>query len=120
MEAFPGVATAFGVHPWKAFEGVDEPRLESFLNGACAVGEIGLDWKVEVSRQLSWIALRSSLGWPEGSGCLCCCTAGPPCMSFWNCWVVAATGSGDPRESAGVRRRCAFPGRGCVMGFGGG
>lgn len=53
LASIPEVQVALGVHPWQAEEGVDScflrDRLES--SHACAVGEIGLDWKADVSRK---------------------------------------------------------------------
>ncbi len=44
-----GVYGAFGLHPWCAAEDLDLPALERRLGeaGAVAVGEIGLDFKIE-------------------------------------------------------------------------
>lgn len=50
----PGVFVAFGIHPWVA-QDPDIPTLSELLKrtGAVAVGEIGLDFKVETpSRQV--------------------------------------------------------------------
>ncbi|MFO7626792.1 MAG: TatD family hydrolase [Candidatus Fermentibacteraceae bacterium] len=56
-----GILTAFGVHPWKASEGVDEALLEEALAGASAVGEIGLDWKVQIPKTLQLDCLEIQL-----------------------------------------------------------
>jgi TatD DNase family protein len=56
-----GILTAFGVHPWKASEGVDKDLLEDVLSGASAVGEIGLDWKVQVPRSIQLDCLETQL-----------------------------------------------------------
>ena len=56
-----GILTAFGIHPWKAAEGVDAELLERSLQGASAVGEIGLDWKVAVPRNLQLDCLETQL-----------------------------------------------------------
>ena len=56
-----GILTAFGVHPWKASEGVDEAMLEKALAGASAVGEIGLDWKVAIPRSIQMDCLETQL-----------------------------------------------------------
>lgn len=56
-----GILTAFGVHPWKASEGVDETLLEEALAGASAVGEIGLDWKVQIPQALQLNCLETQL-----------------------------------------------------------
>jgi len=44
-----GVFPALGLHPWAAGEGLDRPRLREALAAAraVAVGEIGLDYKIE-------------------------------------------------------------------------
>ena len=49
LAAEPGVHTAFGLHPWVADEMLDTGRLERQLREcrAVAVGEIGLDFKVD-------------------------------------------------------------------------
>jgi TatD DNase family protein len=57
----PGVAAAFGVHPWKAVSGVDLPSLRVRLTGAVAVGEVGLDWRVDVPRNLQMDCLEAQL-----------------------------------------------------------
>lgn len=57
----PGVSAAFGVHPWNARTGVDLPSLRSRLAGAAAVGEVGLDWKVDVPRNLQMDCLEAQL-----------------------------------------------------------
>lgn len=56
-----GILTAFGVHPWKALEGVDQGLLEDALAGASAVGEIGLDWKVPIPRSIQLDCLETQL-----------------------------------------------------------
>jgi len=43
----PGVYSAFGLHPWLSDTPLDEGELCRRLNGACAVGEIGLDFKID-------------------------------------------------------------------------
>lgn len=120
MEAFPGVATAFGVHPWKAFEGVDEPRLESFLNGACAVGEIGLDWKVEVSRQAQLDCLEIQLGLARRIGLpvlLHCRAAMHELLELLG--ALPPPGAVIHGFSRGPEEMRRFLDAGCVMGFGG-
>jgi TatD DNase family protein len=62
LENLAGIHTACGVHPWKAGEGVDEPLLKSFLGNSVAVGEIGLDWKVGVSRACQLDCFETQLG----------------------------------------------------------
>jgi len=61
LENRKGIITAFGIHPWKASEGVDEALLEEALNGASAVGEIGLDWKVSIPRSVQLDCLETQL-----------------------------------------------------------
>lgn len=61
LGARPGILPAFGVHPWKAGEGLDEAHLEKALSGASAVGEIGLDWKVSVPRNIQLDCLEAQL-----------------------------------------------------------
>lgn len=56
-----GIVTAFGVHPWRASEGVDEAILEEALTGASAVGEIGLDWKVPIPKGIQLDCLETQL-----------------------------------------------------------
>lgn len=49
LSSRPGVYSALGLHPWAAAEGLDVVTLKERLqsSGAVAVGEIGLDFKVE-------------------------------------------------------------------------
>jgi TatD DNase family protein len=50
-----GVTGAFGLHPWSADERLDLEALDAALDDAVAVGEIGLDTKIEqpgLDRQL--------------------------------------------------------------------
>lgn len=61
LEKRKGIITAFGVHPWKASEGVDAALLEETLAGASAVGEIGLDWKVPIPKELQLDCLEAQL-----------------------------------------------------------
>jgi TatD DNase family protein len=42
-----GVTGAFGLHPWSAEERLDLEALDAALDDAVAVGEIGLDTKIE-------------------------------------------------------------------------
>ena len=52
LASLPGISCALGVHPWWAEDGVNIDELREKLkdSGAVAIGEIGLDWKTEVSR----------------------------------------------------------------------
>lgn len=47
LAARPGVAVAYGLHPWVADEPLDLERLEALLPGAVALGEVGLDFAVD-------------------------------------------------------------------------
>ena len=58
------IALAFGLHPWAASEPMDEARLDELLRDAraAAVGEIGLDYKVEaVPREVQLAVFRRQL-----------------------------------------------------------
>ncbi len=46
----PGIYPALGIHPWSAEEELDTQRLENELtvSSSVAVGEIGLDYKIEI------------------------------------------------------------------------
>ncbi len=59
----PGVRCALGIHPWAAAEGVDGQTLERALqsSGAVAVGEVGLDGKVDVPMDLQRKVLADQL-----------------------------------------------------------
>lgn len=59
----PGISCALGVHPWWAEDELDIDALRSMLlaTGACAIGEIGLDWKTEVSRKTQFQLLQVQL-----------------------------------------------------------
>ncbi len=57
----PGITAAFGVHPWNAREGVDLPSLRNRLAEAVALGEVGLDWKVDVPRNIQMDCLEAQL-----------------------------------------------------------
>jgi TatD DNase family protein len=63
LSLLPGISCALGIHPWQAEEGirVEELREKLISTGAAAVGEIGLDWKVEVSRQTQYTVFRDQL-----------------------------------------------------------
>lgn len=62
VDGLRGIRTAYGVHPWKAREGVDEALLEVYLrSNAVAVGEIGLDWKTDVPRSTQLDCLETQL-----------------------------------------------------------
>ncbi len=61
LENRKGILTAFGVHPWNASEGVDDSLLEKALSGASAVGEIGLDWKVPIPKNVQLDCLETQL-----------------------------------------------------------
>jgi TatD DNase family protein len=54
-----GVRTGFGVHPWVAGCAIDAPSLEAALDRgrAAAVGEIGLDFKIEGADRARQIAI---------------------------------------------------------------
>jgi len=59
----PGVFAAFGLHPWVAAEALDAGRLAEVCvrEHAVAVGEIGLDYKIETfdrERQLAVLRLQ--------------------------------------------------------------
>lgn len=60
----PGVALAFGLHPWEAGEEIEPKELKSWLQdcGAVAVGEVGLDFKIErFDRAVQERVLRAQL-----------------------------------------------------------
>ena len=46
----PGIYPALGIHPWSAYEELDTQNLKNALiaSSSVAVGEIGLDYKVEI------------------------------------------------------------------------
>lgn len=65
MKEHPGVHAALGLHPWVAGEPLDSARLRDALRecGAVAVGEIGLDAKIEnPSMETQRRLLRMQLG----------------------------------------------------------
>lgn len=60
----PGVHVAFGLHPWAAAEELDQTALDRALeaHGAVAVGEIGLDFKLDgADRERQDAVLRKQL-----------------------------------------------------------
>jgi len=59
----PGVSVALGVHPWAAGDGLDPADLAKVLRdcGAVAVGEIGLDSKVDVPAEVQEAVLAGQL-----------------------------------------------------------
>ncbi len=63
LTGIPGVSIALGVHPWWAGEGLEVSRLrEAMLSlGACAIGEIGLDWKCDTAAVKQLEVLKSQL-----------------------------------------------------------
>lgn len=63
LTGFPGIRCALGVHPWWAEEGIDADLLQRTIvsTGACAVGEIGLDWKYPVERSIQHHVFKSQL-----------------------------------------------------------
>ncbi|PIE53245.1 hydrolase TatD [Candidatus Fermentibacteria bacterium] len=63
LKSLPGVSLALGIHPWHADEGVDIPFLRKSIRevGACAIGEIGLDWKAGAAGKLQKTVFRSQL-----------------------------------------------------------
>lgn len=58
-----GIQIALGIHPWEAEESFDEVFLIDSLktSGACAIGEIGLDWKSPVVRERQMEVFTSQL-----------------------------------------------------------
>jgi len=64
LAARAGVFVALGLHPWAAGEGLDPAILAEALeySGAVAVGEIGLDSKVDVPQELQEAVLARQLG----------------------------------------------------------
>jgi TatD DNase family protein len=62
---YPGyVYPAIGYHPWKiTLSGVRENLrfLQEHLDEACALGEIGLDYKIEVERELQHLVFQDLL-----------------------------------------------------------
>jgi TatD DNase family protein len=59
-----GVHVAFGLHPWAAAEDLDQATLDRALeeHGAVAVGEIGLDFKVDgADRERQRAVLRAQI-----------------------------------------------------------
>ncbi len=63
LSLLPGISCALGVHPWWADDGVDVEELKSRIisSNASAIGEIGLDWKTEVSRQKQYSVFQKQL-----------------------------------------------------------
>ncbi len=63
LALLPGISCALGIHPWWADDGVevDELRMKLTETGAAAVGEIGLDWKIEVPRQTQYTVFQKQL-----------------------------------------------------------
>jgi TatD DNase family protein len=63
LSAFPGISCALGVHPWWAEDGVNIGELRERLeeSGAAAIGEIGLDWKTEVSRHMQYEVFKKQI-----------------------------------------------------------
>lgn len=64
LRNLPGVAVAYGVHPRWAHQWSDDliPRLRLLAAGACAVGEIGLDYQGEgADRELQQRVFRCQL-----------------------------------------------------------
>jgi len=59
----PGVYCALGLHPWAAGDGLDPADLAKALRdcGAVAVGEIGLDSKVDVPAEVQEAVLAGQL-----------------------------------------------------------
>jgi len=59
----PGVSCALGVHPWWSEEGVDTGLLRDAVvsSAACAIGEIGLDWKCAADRKEQRTVFQSQL-----------------------------------------------------------
>jgi TatD DNase family protein len=59
LRGTPGVRLALGVHPWAARDGILAARLDAALadTGAAAVGEVGLDFKIEGADRARQIAL---------------------------------------------------------------
>lgn len=63
LALLPGISCALGVHPWWADDGIDVEKLRKKLitTGASAIGEIGLDWKIEVPRQKQYTVFLKQL-----------------------------------------------------------
>ncbi len=63
LASLPGISCALGVHPWWAEDGVDTDELQKKLQetGAAAIGEIGLDWKTEVSRHKQYEVFQKQI-----------------------------------------------------------
>ena len=63
LGSIPGIQIALGIHPWQAEEIFAAGFLMESLNasGACAVGEIGLDWKSPVVRERQMEVFTSQL-----------------------------------------------------------
>ncbi len=63
LAALPGISCALGVHPWWAEDGVNIGELRERLeeSGAAAIGEIGLDWKTEVSRSKQYEVFKKQI-----------------------------------------------------------
>ena len=63
LALLPGISCALGVHPWWAGDGIDVEELRSRIitSNASAIGEIGLDWKIEVSRQKQYSVFQKQL-----------------------------------------------------------
>ena len=63
LSLLPGISCALGVHPWWAEDGVDVEELKSKIisSNAIAIGEIGLDWKIEVPRQRQLTVFQKQL-----------------------------------------------------------
>jgi len=63
MAGLPGVAVALGLHPWCAGSGPIGAALETALEGACAVGEIGLDFHApKASKEIQLALFEEQLG----------------------------------------------------------
>lgn len=63
LSVLPGIDCALGLHPWWADEGLDISELKDklLLSNAVAIGEVGLDWKVDVSRKVQIEVLKQQL-----------------------------------------------------------
>lgn len=71
LGARPGVLCALGLHPWAAGEPLDPRALEAALSraGAAAVGEIGLDFRIEgADRGAQVAALEAQLDVAQSAG----------------------------------------------------
>ncbi len=59
LSEYPSVYTALGLHPWCADEALDTAMLGKLLvgTGSVAVGEIGLDFKIETPGRITQITV---------------------------------------------------------------